>query len=212
MSAGLISQVPGRPVPHTPPPSSSALRSGGANGIQPISRAKELTAVLLALVALLSRPTPARAHDAFEIWTIVVLRADHLELGITMAQSTALRLIEPQRNAGAISVENFAAHRARLEQEAATLCLLTSGRKPLPARAVDVELTDENDIVFKVTYPRPAPGPLHFHARCLKKLGAGYGGIFDASESDGRHLGWEQLSFENPNYEISIPGSPPTRK
>ena len=155
---------------------------------------------------------PLRAHDVFEIWTIAVLRTDHLELGITMAQSTALRLIDPAMKARALSVDNFATHRARLEREAAALCVLTSNRKPLAPRRVEVELTDENDVVFKVIYPRPAPGRLHFHAACLKKLGEGYGGIFDASDTTGNHLGWEQLSFENPNFELIIPTSPAPQK
>jgi hypothetical protein len=156
-------------------------------------------------IAALFLTTSARAHDAFEIWTIAVLRADHLELGITMAQSTALRLIDPQMKARAITFENFGAHRERLEQEAARLCILTHDRKPLAPRKIDVELTEENDIAFKVIYPRPPPGPLHCHAAMLKKLGQGYGGLFDASEPNGRNLGWEQLSFENPNFEITIP-------
>jgi hypothetical protein len=158
-----------------------------------------------AIAALLGLITPAHAHDAFEIWTIAVLRHDQLELGITMAQSTALRLIDPQMKSGANSAENFAAHRERLQQEAGALCILTNGPKPLVAQKVEVELKDENDIVFKIIYPRPAAGRLHFHARCLIKLGTGYGGIFDASDAAGNHLGWEQLSFENPNFEISIP-------
>ena len=125
-----------------------------------------------------------------------------------MAQSTALRLIDPEMKARAISVDNFAAHHARLEQEGKRLCVLTQGRKPLVPSRVQVELTDENDIAFKIIYPRPAALPLHLHAAMLKKLGFGYGSIFDASEPEGRHLGWEQLSFENPNVEIQIPAPP----
>src|SRR5262245_24116315 len=138
------------------------------------SQAIRFSAVLA--LTLLTVVTPVRAHDAFEIWTIAVLRADHLELGITMAQSTALRLIDPQMKAGAISVETFPSHRARLEQEGARLCTLTSARKALVPRTVEVELTDENDIAFKVIYARPVPGPLHVHAAMLKKLGSSYGG------------------------------------
>ena len=167
--------------------------------------------LVVALFAALL-PVSARAHDPYEIWTIAVLRADHLELGITMAQSTALRLVDPQMKGGAISFENFASHRARLEQEAAVLCILTAGRKPLTARKIEVELTEENDVTFRIAYPRPPPGRLHFHAACLKKLGAGYGGILDASDTSGNHLGWEQLSFENPNFEVTVPAPSPPKK
>jgi hypothetical protein len=171
---------------------------------------KWATLLLLSFPAIFA--TPVRAHDPFEIWIIAVLRTDHLELGITMSQSTALRLIDPEMKSRAISFENFDTHRARLEREGPKLCVLTQARKPLPPRKVDVELTDENDIVFKVIYPRPAPGPLHFHAAMLKKLGSAYGALVDASEAGGRHLGWDQLSFENTNFEITIPTAPPPKK
>jgi hypothetical protein len=180
-------------------------RHGGAEMAQTETYGWHASWFILLMVAAAGVPQLARAHDAFEIWTIAVLRADHLELGVTMAQSTALRLIDPQMKAGAITTENFALHRPRLEQEAARLCILTADRKPLATRKIEVELTDENDIAFRIAYPRPAPGRLHFHAACLKKLGAGYGGILDASESSGHHLGWEQLSSENPNFEVTIP-------
>ena len=168
------------------------------------------------LVALLSLVAgiagPAWAHDPYEIWAMAVLRSDHLELGVTMAQSTALRLIDPQGVGGVISFENFATHRDRLLAEARKLYVLTAARRPLPPEKVAVELTDENDVVFTLRYARPAAGPLHFHAALLKKLGAGYGGILDVSQPGGAHLGWEQLSFENPNFEISLPAPSPRSK
>jgi hypothetical protein len=160
---------------------------------------------LACLIALFVGLNFARAHDLYEIWTIAVLRPDHLELGITMAQATALRLIDPQSKVAAITAANLSAHRERLEKEAAALCIVTTARTPLVARKVGVELTEENDIVFRVAYPRPPPGRVHFQAAFLKKLGQGYGGLFDASDSVGKHLGWDLLSFQNPNIEITIP-------
>lgn len=160
---------------------------------------------LAAVLVLLSTAITARGHDAFEIWTIAVLRPDHLEIGITMANSTAMRLITPRNGNVALSESNFARYRDRLEKEAPQLCVLSRGGKPFSARSITVELTDENDVVFKLIFARPPAGPLHFRAACLKKLGQGYGGILDASDSAGKHLGWEQLSFENPTFEITIP-------
>jgi hypothetical protein len=122
-----------------------------------------------------------------------------------MAQSTALRLIDPQAKIAVLAPENFATHRARLAEEATALYVLTAGRKRLASSQIEVVLTDENDVAFKVIYPRPAPGRLHFHAAFLRKLGQGYGGIVEASDTLGNHLGWEQLSWENPNLEIAIP-------
>ena len=82
--------------------------------------------------------------------------------------------------------------------------MVTSADAPVPAWKITAELTEENDVVFKLVFPRPAAGRLHFHAAFLKKLGPGYGGIIEISDGAGHDLGWEQLSFENPNFEIVV--------
>ena len=168
--------------------------------------------LLITLAAARLFAAPARAHDPYECWTAATLRADELTLVITMAQSTALRLIDPQVRVPALTPENFATHRPRLEQEARTLYVLTSGRQPLATPKVEVELTGENDVVFKAAYPRPAPGRLHFHAAFLKKLGDGYGGMLEVSDIGNRHLGWDQLWSESPNFEVTVPAPEQAKK
>lgn len=149
----------------------------------------------------------ARAHDAFEIWTIALLRADRLDLTITMAKSTAIRLIDPQSKNTPITCENFSTYRTRLEEEGSSLCLPRKPGKKLSPPRVEVELTDENGVVFRLYFPCPTPGALQFHAACLKKLDDGYGGFLDASDHTGAHLGWEQLSFDHPTFEVTIPAA-----
>ncbi len=59
-----------------------------------------------------------------------------------------------------------------------------------PVRGLDhPHHPDENDVVFKVSYPRPAAGPLHFHAAFLRKLGQAYGGILEAIDASGINIG-----------------------
>lgn len=156
---------------------------------------------------------PARAHDPYECWTSALVRAEYLELTVTMAQSTALRLIDPEMKLRGLTSETFEQVRGQFEKAAPALCILTANRRPVASNRVRVEFTDEFDIVFKVFYPRPSPGKLHFHAAFLKKLGEGYGGILEASDTSGNHLGWEQLSFDNPNYEFTVlpPGQAPKK-
>ena len=122
-----------------------------------------------------------------------------------MAQATALKLIDPTAKIPALTSDNLAAHRPRLVRAAALLFILTSDRKPLVVRAASSELTDENDLIFRVTYPRPAPGPLYLSAAYLRHLGDGYGGILEVNDSLDKNLGWEQLLWAHPNFEISIP-------
>ena len=122
-----------------------------------------------------------------------------------MAQATALKLIDPTAQIASLTLENLAAHRPRLIREAAMLFILTSVRQPLVSRTATVELTDEIDLIFRVTYPRPAPGPLYLSAAYLRRLGDGYGGILEVNDSLDKNLGWEQLLWAHPNFEISIP-------
>jgi hypothetical protein len=155
---------------------------------------------------------PARAHDPYEAFTAIVVRADRMELTLTMAQSTALKLIDPAARIAGLTPENIATHRPQLVREGAALFIVTSLRAPLAARKVEVELTEENDVVFTVTYPRPAPGRLLLSAAYLKRLGEGYGGIATVDDESNRNLGWEQLLWERPNFEATIPSAAPPQK
>lgn len=168
-------------------------------------------AILLGLVLCTLCPC-ARAHDPYESTTVVIVRPDRMELTLGMAQSTALRLIDPDVRIRALTPENMAEHRTRLEAEGKLLFVLTSLRTPLAARKVAVELTDENDIIFTVTYPRPAPGRMLVHAAFLKRLGYGYGGLVTVDDEANRNLGWDQLRWEQPSFEVTIPGPPPGKK
>ena len=167
---------------------------------------------LLVLSAALALASSARAHDPFESWTEAVVHPDRCELLIVMAQATALRLIDPDGRVAALTPENFRALRDRFVREGAALFVLTAGRAPLAPRETTVELTEEYDVAFKVVFARPPPGRLHFHAAFLKKLGNGYGGILDVGDPAGHQLGWEQISWENPNFEVIVPAATPPKK
>ncbi|MBI5767443.1 MAG: hypothetical protein HZA93_06575 [Verrucomicrobia bacterium] len=153
----------------------------------------------------------ARAHDPYESFTLVTVRADALELTLTIAQATALKLIDPPSRIAGLTGENFPEHRPRLAAVGREMFTVTSATQPLAARNVTVELTEENDVTFKIDYPRPTPGRLRIHAAFLRKLGPDYGGILDSTDAEGRQLGWEQISWENPNLEITVP-SPSSKK
>ena len=157
---------------------------------------------------------PLHAHDPSESWTEVIVHADEMEMLVTMAQVTALKLIDPEAKIQQLTPENFAEHRARLLQEGRTLFKLTSLKTPLASRRLDVELTEEGDVAYKIIFPRPAPGLLMFDAQFMKKLGEGFGGIIAAADEDGHQLGWDQLSFENTTLVVMLPkpGELPKKK
>jgi len=176
-------------------------------------RPMRLPRLLLVFTAALLA-APLRAHDPGESWTEAIVRPDQMELLVTMAQSNALRLIDPANKVPQLTPGNFAQHRPRLLEVGATLFTITSLKSRVASRAVEVQLTEENDVVFKITYPRPASGLLIFDAAFLKKLGEGFGGIIDASDTVGNHLGWDQISWENSSLVVMLPaaGTPPAKK
>ena len=178
-----------------------------ANPTSPLVR---LRLLLLALLCALI-PT-ARAHDPFEAFHSATLYPDRLELVVTMAQSTVLKLIDSTANIPALTPENLSTHHPRLVRAAVLLFILTSAKKQLSAHAANVELTEENDLIFRVTYPRPAPGKLYFSAAYLRNLGDGYGGIIEIDDDTSKNLGWEHLLWAHPNFEVTVPSNPFPRK
>ncbi len=163
---------------------------------------------VLLLAAAFALAPAARAHDPVEIWTEAIVYPDRLELLVTMAQVTALKLADPSARIAALTPDNFPEHRAKLRVEGARLYVVKSDRTPLVARAVAVELTDELDVAFKITLPPPAPGRLRFEATFLTKLGEGYGGILSVGDPAGREIGFEQISWDLPNFEVVLPAAP----
>ena len=159
---------------------------------------------LLCLLLALCAPALVHAHDPYDAFTTVTVRPDSLEFILTMAQSTVLKLIDPSVRIPALTPQNMTELNPRLTRAAAALFVIKSVHTPLTPRQISVELTEENDIVFRLIYPRPAPGPLLFSAVYLKNLGDGYGGVLEINDHTGHNLGWEQLLWAHPDFEITI--------
>lgn len=154
----------------------------------------------------------ARAHDPYQAWTSAIVRDDHLELTVTMAASTAARLIEPEPKSAPFTRENFSAHRARATATGPKLCVLTAAKEVLASRKVEVVYSEEDDVIFKIIYPRPAPGKLQLHSVFLEKLGDGYGSILEVADTSGNHLGWDQLTADSSILEVTVPAKPAAKK
>src|SRR5579885_1945403 len=98
---------------------------------------------LRALSLLAAFTVAARAHDPAESWTEVIVHADRMEVLVTMAQATALKLIDPANKIPTLTAANFAQHRPRFVQEGGALMMITSMRDRLAVRRVEVALTEE---------------------------------------------------------------------
>jgi hypothetical protein len=160
---------------------------------------------LLCLLLTVCVPTFVHAHDPYDAFTTVTVRPGSLELILTMAQSTVLKLIDPSARISALTLEKMTELNPRLTRAAAALFVIKSVHTSLTPRQISVELTEENDLIFRLSYPPPAPGPLFFSAIYLKNLGEGYGSILEINDHTGHNLGWEQLLWAHPDFEVAIP-------
>lgn len=161
---------------------------------------------LLSLATTLALLLPdARAHDPAESWTEVMVGTEHMELLVTMAQASALKLIDPAAKIPALTKETFAANRARLLAEGARLFAITSLTNRLAVERIDVLLTDESDVAYRILYPRPAPGLLMFEAVFIKTLGRGAGGVIAARDVEKHDLGWDQLTPDHATLVVMLP-------
>jgi hypothetical protein len=165
----------------------------------------------LAVTLLATIVTSARAHEAGELTMIATVRATQLDLVVTLATSTAARLLDPSAETPPpVTPATFPTVRERLIAVATahfftfTTAPTTAPRR-LALRTVTVALTAENDLAFTLLYPRPAAGPLHLRAIVFARLGPGHGGILECTDTAGHHLGWDQLSPEKPALTIVIP-------
>ncbi len=160
---------------------------------------------LFCAAALCASGPAARAHDPYDAFTSATLHPDRLELIFTIAASTAVRLVDSEVSLPALTPAHWLELRPRFQRTGATLFELTAKGKPLKPREVAVELSDENDLIFHIVYPRPEAGTLVFYAAYLKKLGDGYGSILEFNDPSGRNLGWEQLLWAHPDFSATLP-------
>ncbi len=164
------------------------------------------------ILAAVLMAAPLHAHDLMESFIEAIVRPDRLELLITMGPGTALRLVDPAAKPQSLTPESFERYRTRLLQEGPALFSVTSSKARLVSTNVEVKLTDEKDIAFKVTYPSPPIGLLIFKGTFLEKLGVGFGGIIEASDTLGHHFGWDQITWENPTLVLVLPAEGATPK
>lgn len=157
--------------------------------------------------------TRLTAHDIYSSWTESFVREDRLELTLTLARSSALRLIPDSAALPTITPENFASYEPHLKKAAPTLFAITTGGKQLTLTSSDVAISGDADVTFHLVYPRPPPGKLRFVAQYLAHLVDGHVGTLVVNDRAGKDLGWSPVSIEQPVFELSIPTSrqPPKR-
>jgi hypothetical protein len=113
-------------------------------------------------------PAYARAHDPFQITTDARIFSDRLDVRVTMAERTAVKICLGEAAPATLAPGEF--EKARGAFESCSLYRLTAGGEPLAPSAVRVALTSEGDIQTVISFPLPTASPLVFDAVHLARL------------------------------------------
>ncbi|HXU01634.1 MAG TPA: HupE/UreJ family protein [Polyangia bacterium] len=167
------------------------------------SRSRAFVVVPIVLAAALA---PAHAHDPFEITTDAHVNGDRLGLHTTMSLLTAARVCFT--GAGArktIAVPELSALWPALDDCARRFYRVTSGGAALPVLDAHLDVTVENDLDIRLSYPRPARSPLVFEAVTLQRLaGRAMAGVVLTATGARTFLGQKVLRPDDTVFEVPI--------
>jgi hypothetical protein len=111
--------------------------------------------------------TSARAHDPYEISSVVYLHSNRIELFIEMEFPTGMSLAGQKPTQERAAVTQFEAALPQLRELAGSFYDFTAGNHVVPSLATNVELGVEDHIRFRVDYATTPHRPLRFVARGL---------------------------------------------
>ncbi|WNG28195.1 hypothetical protein F0U62_32465 [Cystobacter fuscus] len=134
---------------------------------------RRLALVLFACTCLSST---ARAHDPFLAEIETGSTADTLVLRVLLARSVAAHLAELTPNPRVyFAPADFAARQANFDRIAKGLCLMSVNDRPLEPKKTEAALSrDKEEVVFTLTYPRPAATKVLLECGWLSRLPQGY--------------------------------------
>lgn len=145
------------------------------------------------------------AHDPFEITSVARVEAAALTLEVTMARSTARRLVAGKDGAREPFVrENVAQRLAELERLAPSLFELTADGRPLRSHRASARLTSENDMLVGVVYERPTGTRLTLVASHLRRLPEGYTSALSVTQGGAATARFKLLVATDPAFEVPL--------
>lgn len=117
----------------------------------------------------------AYGHDPFEVTTGIRIEPSELEIEVTMLADNALLIANEGRQINRpLEQEAEADQQAVMKSAAAGLFHIEIDNTVLHPEQVQFHVSDENDAVFLLRYPRRDTGMLKVDAIHLKTLGEGY--------------------------------------
>lgn len=145
----------------------------------------------------------AMAHDPFSSVANAQLDATGITVEITMGCSTlsaAFPDLPP-----VIDEDTFTGAAAHLKEHGREFYRITAGGLRLPPGDVQVSLTMDNDVLFRLHYPPPQMGPMNFHAIYLEKMPASHIATLYVEDGAGKSLGWDYLDATKPALSLPLP-------
>lgn len=159
------------------------------------------------LVVTLMFAAAARAHDPYEITSVVYVRSNVIELFVEMEFPTAMNLAgtPPVRDVAILS--QFETAQAQLRTLAGSFFEFTAGNNTVLALTTNVELGVENHIRFQVNYAATPYRPLQFTARGLRgSMDSPYGTSLTVLDMvNQKVLGQTTLFADSPRTEFPPP-------
>jgi hypothetical protein len=150
---------------------------------------------------------PVLGHDIYSSWTEANLRPERLELTLTLARASAVRLLADANALPPITPDNFPEYAPRLKAVAPDLFEITSAGKALKLGSTEVKISGDADVTFHLVYPRPAAGALRFVVSYLFHLVDGHVGTLVVTDPTGKDLGWSPVSVDQPVFEVVLPAA-----
>jgi len=160
------------------------------------------------LIVLLSS-VPAWAHDPFEGTTVARLRSDSIDLAITMNGTTAMTLCDDEDLKSArFGPDIFESNLAMFQKSAGGLFEITVAGNRLAAFETNAFLGKENDVEYRLRYPRPA-GAMALKAVYLERLPReGYGAALTILDMENNVVVGQKLLM-NEDVSFAAPTAPP---
>ena len=170
------------------------------------TRMRYVASTLAPTIALLLVLTvPLHAHDIYSSWVEAKVLPGKLEIKLTLARSSAPRLLGDERSLPSITPENFAEYEPKLREIARELIHVNVAGKRVPASAAEVAIGGDSDITFTIVHLRLPPGKLAFLADYLRYLVDGHVATIVATNAAGDDLGWSPVTIDQPVFEVTPP-------
>jgi hydrogenase/urease accessory protein HupE len=146
----------------------------------------------------------ALGHDVQASWTTARLLPDSCELTVRIHAEAVSMLIQEAAPGATFEPENLERVMPALKSFGKTLYEVSADGRTLEATVTDVSVVEDN-LVFRLVYPRTAGGTLRFKAAHLSRLSPDFIAHLIVTDEAGKVLASQVLRQNQPAVEIEPP-------